>query len=551
MQGNSMKKNASGTTVAERDNDILDIQRKFRVMDRDGKAHGDEAQSQIRKQRAAIEKLTRENRKIKGDVNNARATFSANQNAQLGDRMTRLKEDLNETDRMVRIERENKKELEAKLSTLEERLGKCREKLGSMGGVNAAKETDESVAKQIRVLENRLDKALQKFNEAVARNKELRDQIDSLRRERVVFDNIYRKLERDLDDKKKQMADIIETANNAYAARDTAQTQMAALKAQADKEHAEFEREWRELGRLIESDRRIKEAMKQREKAREEEEKRGEFSMEEEARLKKKGTKTGWNVLKDKGQIRASLEKIAAYEESFAKIQAATGISDIDELVSTFISAEDQNFSLFSYANELSAEIESLEAQIAELKVEIERYKSQGPSSDPTKQKAMAELEERWASLDKKAERYEQRYQTAMKTVRALMTGVQSIFTRLECNTPEVQEMLGGQGIAESNLMSYLGIIEQRTNEILNLYRAMQEERDLPAEGGAQIPPKRPQPVALSYDVKIPSTVEDHSEEDASDEEDDAKPLTREELRLRTMKGLSKKSEQRGKRRAK
>jgi hypothetical protein len=39
--------------------------------------------------------------------------------------------------------------------------------------------------------------------------------------------------------------------------------------------------------------------------------------------------------------------------------QAATGISKIDELVNTFIDAEDQNFSLFNYVNELNNEVPS------------------------------------------------------------------------------------------------------------------------------------------------------------------------------------------------
>ena len=42
-----------------------------------------------------------------------------------------------------------------------------------MGGVNAARENQLMVQKQIRILENRLDKALVKFNEALAHNKEL------------------------------------------------------------------------------------------------------------------------------------------------------------------------------------------------------------------------------------------------------------------------------------------------------------------------------------------------------------------------------------------
>merc|ERR1719243_373297 len=119
-----------------------------------------------------------------------------------------------------------------------------------------------AVQKQIKTLENRLDRALQKFNEAIADNRGLRDQIDALRRERVVFDDIYRKLENELQQKKKEMANIIEQANAAYEARDSAQAQMAALKQQADKEHSEFEKEWRELGRLIENDKRMKEFMR-------------------------------------------------------------------------------------------------------------------------------------------------------------------------------------------------------------------------------------------------------------------------------------------------
>ena len=40
--------------------------------------------------------------------------------------------------------------------------------------MNAVKESDRAVSKQIRVLENRLDKALVKFNEALAFNKQVR-----------------------------------------------------------------------------------------------------------------------------------------------------------------------------------------------------------------------------------------------------------------------------------------------------------------------------------------------------------------------------------------
>ena len=67
-----------------------------------------------------------------------------------------------------------------------------------VGGPSAARQNHDLIAKQIRLLENRLDKALVKFNETLAKNKDMREQIDSLRQERVVFDGIYKKLEREL-----------------------------------------------------------------------------------------------------------------------------------------------------------------------------------------------------------------------------------------------------------------------------------------------------------------------------------------------------------------
>lgn len=127
---------------------------------------------------------------------------------------------------------------------------------GAIGGVNAGQENQNSLCKQIKILENRLDKANQKFNEAISVNKNLRQQIDSLRRERVIFDNLYKKLEKELHDKRKKMAEIIETANSAYEERDKANDQIENLKQQAKREAKDFENELKELSQLAEKNRK-------------------------------------------------------------------------------------------------------------------------------------------------------------------------------------------------------------------------------------------------------------------------------------------------------
>ena len=63
-----------------------------------------------------------------------------------------------------------------------------------------------------------------------------------------------------------------------------------------------------------------------------------------------------------------------------------------------------------------------------------------------------------------------------MKTINSLKIGIQSIFERIGCTTEEIPELLGTTGVSESNMMHYLGLIESRTNEILQMYAACQSK---------------------------------------------------------------------------
>ncbi|KAJ3293596.1 Coiled-coil domain-containing protein 63, partial [Blyttiomyces sp. JEL0837] len=96
-------------------------------------------------------------------------------------------------------------------------------------------QNDEALMKQIRVLKNRLDKAsiikvytekslllrntikaVEKANSASTMNKRLRGIIDHLRRERFVFENLHTKLERELLEQKKYIAELVGQSNAAY-----------------------------------------------------------------------------------------------------------------------------------------------------------------------------------------------------------------------------------------------------------------------------------------------------------------------------------------------
>lgn len=130
-----------------------------------------------------------------------------------------------------------------------------------LGGVHAASANTGAVNKQIKVLENRLDKALVKYNKSLSVNKDRRSIIDNLRRERLMFDNVYRKYEKELMEQKKVMAEIIESSNSAYEARDEAQAKIIAWRERIEKEHQAYVQEIKELDRVLEQDRKLKEFM--------------------------------------------------------------------------------------------------------------------------------------------------------------------------------------------------------------------------------------------------------------------------------------------------
>jgi len=417
-----------------------------------------------------------------------------------------------------------------------------------MGGNNAPQEQNQAIGKQVKVLEHRLHRALIKFNEAIAANKDLREEIDNLRRERVVFDGIYKKLQHELAEKKKRMAEIIEVANVAYEARDRAQAEITSLKLQSEKEQAEFENEWKELGRKLEEDRKRQDFLARERQRLLQLEQRGEMSVEDERDLKKLVTKGHWGLAKDKASIHVGMEKVQSYEEAFAKIQAATGISDIDQLVKQFIENEDRNFKMFNYLNELNGEIEKGEEAIAELKVETEKYRGQDKGAASQRKRLIKELQDRASECEARNAQFEEAHKALAGSIGQISRTIEALCAKLGCNTKLLQEMGTEAGCNEGNIMVYLGLVEQRANELLSSYLSLQhhghtnagapwQQQGDSGPSGLLIGPNTPQGMS-TVQITVPTTSEEYESEESEEEEEH--PLTRDELQAKTMRGLAK-----------
>ncbi|KAG7392307.1 Coiled-coil domain-containing protein 63 [Phytophthora pseudosyringae] len=575
--------------------DLTQLQREYRNMELNRKVYADESHQVMRRQQSVIEKLRKDNEEMKAELTLAERHMNEGAVAQQQEQIARLQ------DRIDNYNRKNVGESK-RLETLSQQAQVMRHKVlhqkKHMGGVNAAKENQQMVSKQIRILENRLDKSLVKFNEALAQNKVLREEIDNLRRERVVFDTIYRKLEREHGDKKRQMAQTIELSNQAYEQRDAAQLELRSLQ---DENRSELEVHRRALLELME---RLEESKVLAGGGDTTSYRRGassvggapagggyagNMSVEEENDMKRKVQKGTWGVAKEKVHVQVSIERVQNFEEAFMKIKAATRIDDLEQLVTSFIKKEDQNFSLFNYVNEQSNEIEKLEEWIAALREEERRYTGNGDGASGAAggdddgvgqhKQLLRELESRLALTEQAAEKCEARCVEAQKTVNAVKRAIQSLFTKSGCNAQAMVEMLGDSVVTEANMMAYLGVIEQKTNEILHQYAEAiaKQQADVQknkttsdaydresqfaanalsgnaaavgAAGGTNgavatlhsilgvgpITPMGQEPLQIN-----PPNLDDYSseDEDSGDNEDTMHPLTRDELKVRTLKGM-------------
>uniref|UniRef100_A0A7S1XXH8 ODAD1 central coiled coil region domain-containing protein n=1 Tax=Phaeomonas parva TaxID=124430 RepID=A0A7S1XXH8_9STRA len=583
-------------TMESRAEDFQQLQREYRHMELNRKAYADESHQIMRKQQQNIDKLRRENETLKSSMSlEMRQRTQPLSDAQ-NEKVMRLQDEADAYTEANEKEKRNIMVLREQITHMRQEILRQRK---AMGGVNAARENQAMVQKQVRILENRLDKALVKFNEVLAKNKVLRQTIDDLRRERVVFDNIYRKLEKDLEEKKRQMANIIELSNLSYEQRDNFQMEIAAIEQANRKEQQDFEDQMMELDHMMDSILSVEPMRRSRRRGRNGastndlrhegsrtdlgnsgpmglDDSNRMLSQEDEAKLQEEMNQGTRQLMKDREAAETSMKRVQNFEEAFNKIRAATGIQDVDELVRTFIKNEDQNFSLFNYVNEQTNEIEKLEEQIQGLREEEARY-AQESGDDANQHKAiLKDLEARLQATESMAEKYEHKCVDASATLERLKRGIQSTFKNIECGS--MSDMISESTVTETNMMTFLGMCEQRANEILQAYafvqrrdqertakmaqEDMEAEMDAAAQGAAEraaqegttsmmqmlgTGPMTP----MGHDLihVNPPKLEDYSEVDVDGDDDDERPLTRDELKARTQNSISKRGGQKSRRR--
>lgn len=151
--------------MSEAEMELAQEHRKLKMMEHDKAKYTEETQSIIRKLRKAIDKKKEENEKLKEQLSFESTGLMRPSDSLTQGSVSRLQDQVELFQRKIDLERRSVEDLDKQSKILNVKLLELQQQ---RGGVNAARSGDQQLNKQIRILENRLEKALIKFNEALA-----------------------------------------------------------------------------------------------------------------------------------------------------------------------------------------------------------------------------------------------------------------------------------------------------------------------------------------------------------------------------------------------
>ncbi|CAH2319218.1 coiled-coil domain-containing 114-like [Pelobates cultripes] len=517
------------------DSELAKLQRIFRLKEGQRQATTIGKKEQIRRQDAEIQALKKEREEVLKNLKISESRSNQTRDMESQETLHSLLEQKDELEEQLALEKQTINNLEQEIRSWEKKLSKQKKQEVVSSGSPIQEKTQAQ--KHVKVMENRLHRSLTKFNSQLVKNAKMREEIDIMRIERSRFEQLYRKLEKELLQTRKEIALVIDDSSSAYDARDEAQTKMLQLKEKAEKDLNQHTAEIKELQRVIDHDRRLKEFMgiKTQERSISEEVLEARRRREKEELEKKKRDPTE--------------ETIETYEQAFQKIRAVTGEDNLDILVNRFIEVEDRNFALFNYVNEQNNEIERLTEQISEIKKEMDAFKAQGVRLDQEHRTILKNIEGKLEEASGLADNYQQQLKGVMKILDQLKTGIDSMFKKINCDRSILDEMLGSSSsIRETNIMQYLGLIEQKTNEILAIQSFLDSKNYdkpyNPQDTARVLLGQLTDIQAPMFQIQPPATGDDYdSDTDSPGADEEERPLTQAELRERIMRGVLKKEE--------
>ncbi|KND03009.1 uncharacterized protein SPPG_02080 [Spizellomyces punctatus DAOM BR117] len=395
------------------DEELHDLKLRFELLEGDRKAYYETSQWAIRQNKEEVSQLRMRNKelsdaiaklkKTEADVQSNRASMS----------------ELEKFDQKICEMHKKFDELQAEARAKEEKLRGMHDQLADLrreAEIVKSNLQDSPQAKEIRMLENRLDKAMIKYNEAQAVRKTYEQIVKRLQEERLTFDNQLANFEKSLKAKKQDASELEMMSRDANHAKEVAKAELARLEQQINEERKQREKDLQTRKELVKQKLEISDKIDW--KKLQLEDQTGDMAMTAEA------NKEHYDEAREK--------KIVEYEENMRLIKEATGVSDINEVIAKFQSQGDthQHLSQLQKANE--ARNEELKRKKKEILAEYEDLKYSGEAKLAHARRMIEEMEQHLAEAEVKTAETKVKYERTAKLMTNAKAGINHLSDKLD-----------------------------------------------------------------------------------------------------------------------
>ncbi|XP_075881494.1 coiled-coil domain-containing protein 114 isoform X3 [Nelusetta ayraudi] len=503
------------------ESEITRLRRQLRIMEGDRHVYNFQTREKIRKQEQEIDNLMREQEELHRNLGTANR-FSHEQQADedaAGLRALLEQGDLLEDE--MKKEKQAKMELEKEIMNMQQKMTDLkRDAASSITSVGS----EEKPAHTFRTLEYKLDRQFICFNELMTKKSQVRKELHTLQIERVRFQRLKTRLEKELEDSRKEIDKFLLRSISAHDARVEAQTKMMMIKERADKDIFMYNIEIKELERIIAHECRLKEYMTT---------KCNERSGQDDTQ------DTGpsqLSQLKDQRMVDLGEESLENLEEVFQRIHTMKGEDNLDILVTRFIQEEDRNFAHYNFVNEQNNEAQALKDRISQMDAEIEQFKEESSQQEKNNNSRLGDIDKQQKQTESWAEDYERQTSVISKILDDVRAAISSTLKTTQCDYSALEDALGSSaGITESNVMSYMSLVELKTIELLAI-RAYLESKDVDKDYNPKELAKSllgQYPKLLKQDIVIEPTHDGMDFIGSPDSEEEEVQLSHDELRQR------------------
>lgn len=298
----------------------------------------------------------------------------------------------------------------------------------------------------------------------MADNAQLRAAIDHQLLERAHFNALWQRAGARLEQGKRYIGELVDQSTVVYEQREELCSKIQNLRERGLTDGSVHLQEMRELQRRLDHDAKLQQFFTCKGNRR------------QNAELERRA------VAKVQLERQAVQQQIDEYETLLARIHDLTGELQMDRLTECFRKQEEENFALFSYVNELNAEVETLQSAVGQVEQAIGRQRGENELKERAQLESVEVLQGRLAERRLETGERQRIQQNIEKKLSDLLAGVARIFELLRCDEAPVLELLDGDGAMTTvamaavrppdidihNVQLFLGVVRRRAQLIIN-----------------------------------------------------------------------------------